>query len=157
MTASGGGFRWDPARLREPSPAVVRAVLPDEVRAFRAVVDPAAAARGVADSAPTTFPARLQTLDVPGLCLPSAGVVHAAQEVAYPAGRLLAVGERVSVVGWLESVRRRGRLAIVVVVNQMRAWREDSAAGGAGRQDEAPLLVECRSTVMVTLPEEVHA
>ncbi len=143
MTARG--FQWDPERVGERSRPIVDEVSAEVVAAFRAAVDPA----GEADPCPPTLPVRLQTLDVPGLTLPAAGVIHASQEFLFPAGRPLQVGERVQVVGWLESVRQRARLAIVVVVNQM-------TASGATLDDDdgdAALLVETRTTVMVTLPE----
>ncbi len=139
-----GGFHWDPDRVGERSRAIVHEVTAEAVAAFRAAVDPA----GVANPSPPTLPVRLQTLEVPGLTLPSAGVIHAGQEFAFPAGRALRVGERVRVVGWLESVRQRGRLAIVVVANQMTASRNDDED-----QADADLLVETRTTIMVTLPE----
>lgn len=146
MTASG--FHWDPARVGERSHPILHEVTADVVAAFRAAVDPA----GVADPCPPTLPVRLQTLDVPGLTLPSAGVIHASQEFSFPAERAFRVDEWVRVVGWLESVRQRGRLAIVVVVNHM------TAAGGDGREAAdhcgAALLVETRTTVMVTVPGE---
>ncbi len=142
MTASG--FHWDPDRVGERSRAIVHEVTAEAVAAFRAAVDPA----GAADPSPPTLPVRLQTLEVPGLTLPSAGVIHASQEFAFPGGRALRVGEWVRVVGWLESVRQRGRLAIVVVVNHMMAARSDGED-----QADADLLVETRTTVMVTLSE----
>lgn len=157
MTAGArGAFFWDPDCLGQPSAPIVQEVGAEAVAAFRAVVDPTSAG-GAASPAPVTFPARLQTLAVPGLSLPLAGVIHVAQELSYPAGRPLAAGDRVSVVGWVESVRQRGRLAIVVVVNQMREV-EERGEDARGAASEPPLLVESRTTVMVTLPlpEEGH-
>ncbi len=143
-------FQWDPERVGERSHPIVVEVSAEIVAAFRAAVDPAS----VAAPSPSTLPVRMQTLDVPGLILPPAGVIHASQEFLFPAGRALEVGERVQVVGWLDSVRQRARLAIVVVVNQMTVAPGDRGDADE-RPDDAALLVETRTTVMVTLPAGV--
>ncbi|MDA8198823.1 MAG: hypothetical protein M0Z54_05245 [Thermaerobacter sp.] len=148
MTAQN--FQWDPERVGERSRPILHEVSAEVVAAFRAAVDPAS----VADPSPSTLAVRLQTLDVPGLTLPPAGVIHASQEFLFPAGRALKVGERVRVVGWLDSVRQRARLAIVVVVNQMTAAPRDRGDLD-DRPDDTVLLVETRTTVMVTVPDGV--
>ncbi len=145
MTA--GEFRWDPQCLGQRSHPIVHQVTAPLAAAFRAAVDPGA----VGSPCPPTLPVRFQTLDVPGLTLPTAGVIHASQEFRFPAGRPLQQNEQVRVVGWLESVRQRGRLAIVVVVNHITA--SSGAAAGVDGADDL-LLVETRTTVMVTLPDE---
>lgn len=140
-------FRWDPSRVGERSaPASVR-VTAGAVQAFRQAVSGHGEVGPVnhGDDAPPTFPICFQRLDVPGLELPLEGLIHTDQQLLYPAGRMLRVGEVVQVVGWLESVRQRGPLSIVVVMNQIQAA---SAASG-----EAAVLVESRTTVMVTARE----
>lgn len=138
------GFRWDPERVGERSAPTTVSVTARAVAAFRQAVASHRAGEpvGPGEEAPPTFPICFQRLDVPGLELPLDGLIHTEQQLVYPTGRLLRVGDVVQVVGWLESVRQRGPLSIVVVMNQIR--------GGADDADEARVLVESRTTVMVT-------
>lgn len=67
--------------------------------------------------APPTFAVTLRRNPVPGLNLPSAGVIHGEQEFIY--GRPMCVGDWITVVAWLDQVKlrpgRRGQMTLLTV------------------------------------------
>jgi hypothetical protein len=134
-------FQWDPNAAGQWSAPVEHVVAPTLLQAFCAAASPGSDG----SAAPPTFLGRFQSLSVPGLDLPLAGLIHTEQEFTYELSRPVRAGDRVRVVGCLEAVRERSRLAMVVVRNRM------TVTGAEGADPVG--VVETRSTVMVTLQE----
>ncbi|MCY0877653.1 MAG: MaoC family dehydratase N-terminal domain-containing protein [Firmicutes bacterium] len=123
-------FQVDATTWGQPSSPQVREVERGAIRKFaRALglsnpvhfsVD-AAVAAGFRDLvAPPTFPITLVTWEVPGLVLPSAGLIHGEQTIRL--GASICAGDVITVRAWGDDVKSRagvrGRMHIVSVINQ---------------------------------------
>ncbi|NMP21088.1 MaoC family dehydratase [Sulfobacillus sp. DSM 109850] len=89
--------------------------------------------------APPTFVVTLLPWQIPGLTLPSAGVLHGEQEFWW--GEPICAGDQIQVTGWVEDVKTRsgktGRMHIITIASE------------GMHQDEQPAF-RARAVLIVT-------
>lgn len=142
-------FSIDPSQIGQRSEPLATEIEKGAIRRFARALDDdnpiywdvdAARALGYPNIvAPPTFAATLEKTPIPGLVLPSAGLIHGEQEFKY--GNPILAGDVISVEAWLHDVKTRKGSRGIMNILEIRS---------EGRNQDGIMVFQARSVIIVS-------